>query len=249
MVVAQCGRACPPVRRTPRGVECVNAECRYEEDALLRHHRSELGVFIDVGAVLDGVDAGLDRKPQARTPKSVAHDAPPAFVRLVHQRLQLFAFEQQVFGAKARRRAGASGGCHLDDVGPRANHLSHLRPHAVRPVGHAPRQPGVGRAGRPVAEWTGDVAHAARRRDEAERHEQPRPGNQTLLYGHPKAGVEPAAVPDRRVARLEGLLEHGGDAHVPQAARLGDAPAAGDLVAERGQVVVAVDETRQKGQA
>ena len=41
------------------------------------------------------------------------------------------------------------------------------------------------------------------------------------------------------------LPEHRGDPHVPQAARFSNAPPAGDLVAERRQMIVAIDQAGQ----
>src|SRR5918996_841078 len=57
--------------------------------APLRHHRDQLGVLVEIAAVLDGIHAGLDGDAQSPPAHRVAHDPAPELVRLGDQRRHL----------------------------------------------------------------------------------------------------------------------------------------------------------------
>jgi len=96
-----------------------------------------------------------------------------------------------------------------------------------------------------VARGAHAVTDAADGRDDRDRGEQARPGDEALVDGRTEARVEPAGVTDRRVPGAQRLLDHARGAQVARAAGLVQLPAAGELVAVEGKVVVAVDEPRQ----
>ncbi len=56
-----------------------------------------------------------------------------------------------------------------------------------------------------------------------------------------EAGVQPGSIPHRPVAGGQRLLQDGCGAHMRRTLRLIQAPARGEAVAMRGQVVVPVD--------
>src|SRR5207253_973961 len=82
-----------------------------------------------------------------------------------------------------------------------------------------------------------------------EREHESRAGNQAFLDGDAEARVEPAGVTYRRVAGLEDLPRDGGRPQMPGRARLVETPALRELVAVEGEMVVAVDEPGQHGEA
>ena len=83
-------------------VEDIHGEGGDEEDAFLRHHRDELGVFVQITAVLDGIYTGLDRRAQAGSPQSVAHHPAAEGVCFVDKCLHLVQIERRILGPVAR---------------------------------------------------------------------------------------------------------------------------------------------------
>src|SRR5213594_4075543 len=104
-------------------------------------------------------------------------------------------------------------------------------------------------ARRRVAGRADAVAEAAGRRDDRERHDQARSLDEPVADREPEASVQTAGVAHRGVARLEDLARDRGGSQVPRALRLVEAPALRQLVAVEGQMVVAIDEPGQRGEA
>ena len=77
-------------------MEVVNREGRHEEDAALRHHVEQLGLLVQVAAMLDRVDAGLDRNAQPAAAQRMAHDPAIERMRLLGQRLHFVEIEGAV---------------------------------------------------------------------------------------------------------------------------------------------------------
>ena len=197
--------------------------------------------------MLDRVHARLERGAQPGAPERVAHHAAPERVRFRHQRLHLAEGEGRVERPVPRARAGPAGGRGLDHVGAGADHGADHVAHRVRPVGHALRQQGIVGGAAVVARRAHAIADAAGRRDDLHRQHQARPRDQPLLDGELEAGVEPAAVAHGRVAHGERLREHARGAEMRGARGLVEAPARGQAVAVRGQVVVRVDQAGDHG--
>src|SRR5207244_10876428 len=86
------------------------------------------------------------------------------------------------------------------------------------------------------------IADPSDRGDDRERQDEARSRDQPLLDREPEAGVEPATVPYRRVARRQDLAHHPRRPELPGALRLVEPPASHHLVAVEGEVVVTVDE-------
>jgi predicted dithiol-disulfide oxidoreductase (DUF899 family) len=80
----------------------VDREGRHEEDAALGHLVERFRLLVEITAVLDRIDAGLDRDAQPTTAQRVAHHAAIERVRLVGQRLHFVEIE----GAVARPMTG-----------------------------------------------------------------------------------------------------------------------------------------------
>src|SRR5262245_51448379 len=89
----------PDMWRTDLTVKDIYGEGGDEEDTLLRHHRYQLGVFVQVAAMLDGIHISLDRRPQAWPPEGVTHHPAAERMRFLHQRLHLIQVEGGIFGA------------------------------------------------------------------------------------------------------------------------------------------------------
>lgn len=172
----------------------------------------------------------------------MAHHPPSEGVRLRHQRLHLGQPERGVQRAVAGARAGTACRRGLDDVRARAHHRAHHVANPVRPVAHAQGQQGVVDGAAGVPRRAHPIADPARGRDDLDAQHQPRARDQVLLDGDLEAGIEPAAVADRRVAHGQGLREDPGRAQVRGAGRLVEAQARGQAVAVGGHVVVGVNE-------
>src|SRR5215475_9801064 len=57
-------------------VKDIDGEGRDKEGTTLRHHRNELGVFIQITAMFDRINAGFNGHTQTRPAESMAHHAP-----------------------------------------------------------------------------------------------------------------------------------------------------------------------------
>ena len=246
MVLAQRARALAHVRGLRLAVVLVHEQRGREERGVRGHHRDQLGVLVEVAAVLDGVHAGLQRHAQAGAAEGMAHHLAALRVRLVTERAHLVERERRILGPVAGARGGAAGGRALDDVGARADHRAHNAAHVLDAGGHAARQRGIARdqAGL-VPRRTDAIADAADGRDDRHRRQQARADDEALVDRRLEAGVETAGIADGRVARPQRLLDHARGAQVARAALLVELPACGQLVAVERQVVVAVDEARQ----
>ena len=227
----------------------VDRQGRDEEDVALGHHRDQLSVLVEVAAVLDRIDPRLDRDAQPGSTEGVAHHAPAERVRFVHERFHLFQRELGILRPVTGARAGPAGRRALDHVRAGSDHRADRRPHRLDAVGDARRKPRIGLGGRPVARRAHTIAQASGRRDDRERQHEPRSRDQPFLDGDAKPRVEPAGVADRRVAGLEDLSGDGRCAQMPRRARLVETPALRELVAMEGEVIVAVDEPGQHGEA
>ena len=105
------------MRQRRFAVELVHRKGRHEKDAALRHHVEQFGLLVEVAAVLDRIDAGLDRDAQPAAAQRMTHDAAIERMGFFGQRLHLVEVEGAVARAVARARAGAAGRRAFDDVG------------------------------------------------------------------------------------------------------------------------------------
>jgi hypothetical protein len=69
----------------------VDRKGRQEKDAALRHHVEQFGLLVEIAAMFDRVDAGLDRDAQPAAAERMTHDPAIQRVRFVGQRLHLVA--------------------------------------------------------------------------------------------------------------------------------------------------------------
>src|SRR5262249_24696529 len=76
VVRIQLTATCAHVRGADFAVEDVHGEVGNEEGATLGHHGDEFGIFVQITAVLDGVNPGFDGHAQAWSTQGVAHDTP-----------------------------------------------------------------------------------------------------------------------------------------------------------------------------
>ena len=245
MVLLQLMGPFADMRQRRFAVEIVNRKGRHKKDAALRHHVEELGLLVQVAAVLDRVDAGLDRDAQAASAERMAHDAAVEGMRLVGQRLHFVEIEGAVRRPVLGPRAGAAGRRAFDDVGPGAHHPSDDRTDIGEAVDDAVGEQRVVRHAARKSRGADAVADPADRRDDAQRNDEPRPRDQSFVDRPLEPGVEPGGVAHRGVAGFEGLLQHLGGAQCPGALRLVDAPAPRQIVAVHRHVVVAIDQPRQ----
>ena len=123
----------------------VDQQRRHEKDAALGHLFEMARVLVEIAAVLDRVDAGLDRDVEPAPAERVAHHAAVERVRLVDQRAHLVEVEGGVARAVPGARAGAAGGRAFDDVGAGPHHLAHDIAH----IGEAVDDAVAAAAGRP----------------------------------------------------------------------------------------------------
>ena len=175
MVLPQMVGPFADMRQRRLAVEIVNRKGRHKEDAALRHRVEQFGLLVEVAAVLDRVDPGLDRNAQAPAAKGVTHDTAVERVRLVGQRLHVVQIEGAVPRPVLGARTGTARGRAFDDVRPgphhSADHRSDIGKAVDEPVGqqrvvrHAAGKPGRADA----------VADPADRRDDAQRDDEPRP--------------------------------------------------------------------------
>ena len=128
------------MRQRGFAVEVVDREGRHEDDAPLRHSVEEFGLLGEIAAVLDRVDAGLDRNAQSAAAERVAHDAAVERVRLVGQRLHLVQIERAVPWTVLGTRAGAARRGAFDDVGAGPHDPPYDRTHISEAVDDAVRQ-------------------------------------------------------------------------------------------------------------
>ena len=78
--------------------------------------------------MVDRIDAGLDRDPQAAAAERVTNHPAVERVRLLDQGLHLVEVEGAVMRPMPRPRAGAAGRGAFDHVGPGAHDPPHHRP-------------------------------------------------------------------------------------------------------------------------
>ena len=109
-------------------------------------------LLVEIAAVLDRIDARLDRDAQPGAAERVAHHATAERVRLVDERLHLLERELGILRPVAGARAGAAGGRALDVVRAGADHRAHRRPHRLDAVGNARGQARIAAAGAPCPE-------------------------------------------------------------------------------------------------
>ena len=124
----------------PLGEVVEGRQGRDEDDAALGHPVEELGGAVERQAVLDGVDALLDRDPGAAEALRVGRHPEPHPVRLVDDGGDLLAGHLGRLRVLALHRAGA-GGHDLDEVGAVADLLADGLAHLPRPVGLAVHRP------------------------------------------------------------------------------------------------------------
>src|SRR5215470_8937998 len=245
VVHVQRTRALADVPGARLAVIFIDGEGGHQEHAALRHHRDQLRLLVEIAAVLDGIDAGLEGDAQAPSTEGVAHDLAPQRMRLVDQGAHLVQVEGAVLRPVAGARAGAARGGALDDVGARPNHGAHDRPRLLDAIGDAVGQRGIGRHDALVTRRADAVTNAADGRHDGHGGEQPRPADQALLDGDPEPGVETARVSHGGVAHAEGALDGARGPQTAGAGRLVETPAVREVVAVEGEMVVTVDEARQ----
>src|SRR5499427_5749368 len=185
----------------------VDGEGRHEEHATLRHHRDQLRFLVEVAAVLDGIDAGLEGDAQAAPTEGVAHDLASERVRLVDEGAHLVQVEGAVLRPVAGARARPARGGTLDDVGARPDHGANDRPRFLHAIGDPVGQRGIRRHHALVAGRAHAVADATDGRHDGHCGEEPRPADQPLLHRDPEPRVEPARVTQGGVAHAEGALD------------------------------------------
>src|SRR5436309_1663131 len=93
------------------------------------------------------------------------------------------------------------------------------------------------------------VANAARGWNDAHRQQQARPSNNALVDCQFETDIKTGGVAYSGIARGEGLPQDRGGAHMRGAEGLMQPPALRERVAMRGEMIVAVNETRQQGEA
>ena len=202
-------------------------------------------LLVEIAAVVDRIDAGLDRDAQAAAAERMADHPAVERVRLLDQCLHLVEVEGAVMRPVPRARAGAAGRGAFDHIGPGAHDPPHHRPDIGEAVDDAVGQQRVVRHAARETRRADPVADAADRRDDDERHDEPRPGDQPFVDRPLEPGVEAGGVADRRIAGGERLLQHLGGAQGARRLRLVDAPAPRQIVAVHRQMVMGVDQPRQ----
>src|SRR5579875_3958945 len=98
MVFLKRQRALAHMRLRRFAVIVVDREGRHKENAAFGHRVEQLGLLVEIAAVLDRIDPGCDRDPKASAAERMAHDAAVERMRLVDERLHLVEIE----GAVAR---------------------------------------------------------------------------------------------------------------------------------------------------
>src|SRR5204863_368803 len=102
-------RALANMRLRRSAVVLVNEQRRHKKDAALRHALEMARVLGEITAVLDRIDAGLDRNVEASPAECMAHDAAVERMRLVDERLHLVEIEGAVARPVPLTRAGTAG--------------------------------------------------------------------------------------------------------------------------------------------
>ena len=194
------------------------------------------GVVVRERAVLDAVDARLDRVEDALERVGVRGDGLEAVVGHLHGSPQLVEPVLDGPGVLGLRREHGAGRHHLDEVGAVRELAPDRPPHLVRPIGHLVHPRVVRDRG------GGDGQEAAR-------EEEPRPGDLSAVDGLPDGHLDvvPAAdVPGRGDARGQGppCRRRGEqrDGSVGAGGRAGRVRLIGGL----GEVDVAVDQPGQQ---
>ena len=167
-MLQQCLGALADMRLRRFAVVFVNQQRRHKEDAALGHAFEVARVFVEVAAMLDGIDAGLDRDVEPAPAERMAHDPPVEGVRLLDQRLHLVEIEGAVARTVARPGAGAAGGRAFDHIGAGPHHAAHHRAHIADVLDDAFRRERVARHAAAIGpgampRWADPVADAADR--------------------------------------------------------------------------------------
>ena len=123
----------------------VDQQGRHKNDAALRHPVEMARVLVEIAAVVDRIDAGLDRDVEPAAAQRMADHPAVERMRLLDQRLHLVEVEGAVARAVARARAGAAGRRAFDDVGAGAHHAPHHR----ADIGEAVSTTPLGNSGSP----------------------------------------------------------------------------------------------------
>ena len=118
-------RALANMRLRRSAVVLVDEQRRHKKDAALGHALEMARVLGEITAVLDRIDAGLDRNVEASPAECMAHDAAVERMRLVDERLHLVEIEGAVARPVPLTRAGTAGRGAFDDVGAGPHHLAH----------------------------------------------------------------------------------------------------------------------------
>ena len=172
------------------------AERRHQHLAVARHALEQVGSLVEVHAVLDRVDALLDRDLGAGHALAVRRDAVAHAMRLLDQHAHLLARQLGGIGILELDRAGA-GRHHLDEVGAVADLLAHGLADLVGAVG--------------LAVHAGEEAPAgAGGRDDAAAGQHPRPGEGAVAHRLARLDeqiVVAADVAERRDAHAQQLAE------------------------------------------
>src|SRR5262245_58653447 len=166
MMLIERERAGSHVRRGALAMIYVDGERRHEERAVRGHLRHELGLLVEIAAVLDGVDSGSERRAEPGTAERVAHHVAAERMCLADQRAHLLEGERRVLGSVAAARAGTAGRRGLDDVGAGSGHRAHDVAHGIRPIGDAFREERIEGPATIVARRAHAIADAARRGDD-----------------------------------------------------------------------------------
>src|ERR1051325_6205250 len=126
MLVQSLG-ALADVRLRRFAVVFIDEQRRYEKDAALGHAFEMTRILVEIAAVLNRSDAGLDRDVEPAPAERVAHDSTVERVRLLDQRLHLVEIEGAIARAVTRPRTGAAGRRAFDHVGASTHHAAHHR--------------------------------------------------------------------------------------------------------------------------
>src|SRR5260221_6407485 len=87
----------------------VDEQRRHEKDAALGHAFEMAGILVEVTAMLDRIDPGIDRDVETAPAQSMTHDSAVERMRLFDQRLHLVEVERAVAWPMPRPGAGAAG--------------------------------------------------------------------------------------------------------------------------------------------
>ena len=131
------------------GDEIEDAQRGHERDAPFGHAGQQVGCAVQLLTVLDRVDAGFHREPDAGESLGVGSDAKALPVRLLDDRLELGGRHLRWLHGLARHRQRPRRH-DLDQVGALLDLLAHCLAHLVGPVGlavHVGEEPATGRRG------------------------------------------------------------------------------------------------------